>query len=100
MNRFILSATLCAMAAILTGCEGDSSTTETTNNYPPDVVAGPTNEVNEVVVSDLGDGNYVQINMETGAMTSVNVSNLRSNNAVIIDISNPVIPPLPVVPEI
>jgi hypothetical protein len=82
------------LTALLCGCDDD---TRTENNTT--VNEASTNEINEVIVSDLGDGNYVQINMETGEMVSVNVSNLRSNNAVIIDISNPVIPPLPTVPE-
>jgi hypothetical protein len=100
-NGLVITMAVVAMIAALMlccGCEGDDSYSSNTNNYPPDIVAGPTNEVNEVVVSDLGDGNYVQINLETGDMTSVNVSNLRSNNAVIIDISNPVIPVAPTVP--
>jgi hypothetical protein len=102
-NGLVITIAVVAMIASLMlccGCEGDDSSSSTTNNYPPDIVAGPTNEVNEVVVSDLGDGNYVQINMETGEMVSVNVSNLRSNNAVIIDISNPVIPVAPTVPPV
>jgi hypothetical protein len=85
------------LAAMVCGCDDDTSSTE---NNSTTINEASTNEISEVVVSDLGDGNYVQINLETGETTSVNVSNLRSNNAVIIDISNPVIPPLPVVPEI
>jgi hypothetical protein len=97
MNRFILSAILCAMAVGFVGCDDDTSSTE---NNSTTINEASTNEISEVVVSDLGDGNYVQINMETGETTSVNVSNLRSNNAVIIDISNPVLPPMPTPPEV
>jgi hypothetical protein len=96
MNRFILSATLCTMAAILTGCEGDSSTTETTSNTT--INEASTNAVSEIVVTQDGSGNYVQIDMETGAYTPIDISQIGSNNIVVIDISAPVIPPLPTPP--
>jgi hypothetical protein len=94
MKRIFAVLILAAMC----GCN-DSDTVSNSNDSTT-INNNGTNGVSEIVVSQDGQGNYVQINMETGARTPVDVTQLGSNNVVVIDITAPVIPVVPVVPAI
>jgi outer membrane murein-binding lipoprotein Lpp len=87
-----VAAVIAAVCLLTAGCNDDDNSTSTVNNSTINEAA--TNS-NEIVVSQDGYGNYVQINMETGERTPLDISQIGSNNVVVIDITAPPPPEMP-----